>query len=288
MRPAGDRRSTRRSAPTSGRGSASTRRSAPPSTSRMVDGYESRARAACRGRLAWRRDDRRVGGGNGSLLVEFLRARPGQRGIVFDLPETVRDGRPRRPDRVRRRQLLRARACRRGVRPLDDPARLGRRERYRHPPDDRRVRTARARLVILDGVVAAGNEPDGTKWLDLLMLTLLGGRERSESQWRALLGGAGMEATSIQDGLIEAQWPLTVGTAGHIDHGKTWLVRALTGKDTDRLPEEQERGISIDSRLRAARAARRTPALASSTSPATSASCARWWPARPGSTSSCS
>jgi len=40
--------------------------------------------------------------------------------------------------------------------------------------------------------------------------------------------------------------PLTVGTAGHIDHGKTWLVRALTGKDTDRLPEEQSRGISID------------------------------------------
>src|SRR5437763_1795612 len=40
--------------------------------------------------------------------------------------------------------------------------------------------------------------------------------------------------------------PLVVGTAGHIDDGKTWLVRALTGKDTDRLPEEHERGISID------------------------------------------
>ena len=40
--------------------------------------------------------------------------------------------------------------------------------------------------------------------------------------------------------------PLVVGTAGHIDHGKTWLVKALTGKDTDRLPEEQARGISID------------------------------------------
>ena len=39
--------------------------------------------------------------------------------------------------------------------------------------------------------------------------------------------------------------PLTLGTAGHIDHGKTALVRALTGVDTDRLPEEQERGISI-------------------------------------------
>ena len=37
-----------------------------------------------------------------------------------------------------------------------------------------------------------------------------------------------------------------VGTAGHIDHGKTALVRALTGVDTDRLPEEKQRGITID------------------------------------------
>jgi selenocysteine-specific elongation factor len=40
--------------------------------------------------------------------------------------------------------------------------------------------------------------------------------------------------------------PVTVGTAGHVDHGKTWLVRALTGRDTDRLPEERRRGLSID------------------------------------------
>ena len=40
--------------------------------------------------------------------------------------------------------------------------------------------------------------------------------------------------------------PLVLGTAGHIDHGKTALVGALTGKDTDRLPEEQARGISIE------------------------------------------
>ena len=38
----------------------------------------------------------------------------------------------------------------------------------------------------------------------------------------------------------------TLGTAGHIDHGKTALVRALTGRDTDRLPEERDRGMSID------------------------------------------
>jgi len=40
--------------------------------------------------------------------------------------------------------------------------------------------------------------------------------------------------------------PLTLGTAGHIDHGKTALVLALTGRDTDRLPEEKARGISIE------------------------------------------
>jgi selenocysteine-specific elongation factor len=39
---------------------------------------------------------------------------------------------------------------------------------------------------------------------------------------------------------------LTLGTAGHVDHGKTTLVEALTGKNTDRLREERERGISID------------------------------------------
>ena len=39
---------------------------------------------------------------------------------------------------------------------------------------------------------------------------------------------------------------MIVGTAGHIDHGKTALVRALTGVDTDRLKEEKERGITID------------------------------------------
>ena len=39
---------------------------------------------------------------------------------------------------------------------------------------------------------------------------------------------------------------LVLGTAGHIDHGKTALVRALTGVDTDRLPAEKQRGITID------------------------------------------
>ena len=39
---------------------------------------------------------------------------------------------------------------------------------------------------------------------------------------------------------------MIIATAGHVDHGKTSLVRALTGIDTDRLPEEKARGLTID------------------------------------------
>jgi selenocysteine-specific elongation factor len=46
--------------------------------------------------------------------------------------------------------------------------------------------------------------------------------------------------------LDPAEPRLVLGTAGHIDHGKTALIRALTGVDTDRLPEEKARGITID------------------------------------------
>src|SRR5437588_1548447 len=45
--------------------------------------------------------------------------------------------------------------------------------------------------------------------------------------------------------MSEAAAPLTLGTAGHVDHGKTALVQALTGVDTDRLPEEKARGLTI-------------------------------------------
>lgn len=51
---------------------------------------------------------------------------------------------------------------------------------------------------------------------------------------------------SMSDRSAEVVSGIVVGTAGHIDHGKTSLVRALTGIDTDRLAEEKRRGISID------------------------------------------
>jgi len=39
---------------------------------------------------------------------------------------------------------------------------------------------------------------------------------------------------------------IVLGTAGHIDHGKTMLIKSLTGINTDRLPEEKSRGITIE------------------------------------------
>ena len=80
--------------------------------------------------------------------------------------------------------------------------------------------------------------------------------------------------------------PLTLGTAGHIDHGKTALVGRSPGTDTDRLPEERERGISIALGYARLDAARRPARCPSSTCRGTSASCGRWSRARRGSTCS--
>jgi selenocysteine-specific elongation factor len=54
------------------------------------------------------------------------------------------------------------------------------------------------------------------------------------------------QPTSVTAGSRPSPGSVVIGTAGHIDHGKTALIRALTGIDTDRLPEEKRRGITID------------------------------------------
>src|SRR5437667_415665 len=69
------------------------------------------------------------------------------------------------------------------------------------------------------------------------------------------IGGTGGESNTLLrtlsrpptgQAVLAAPATIVVGTAGHIDHGKTSLVKALTGIDTDRLPEEKARGITID------------------------------------------
>jgi O-methyltransferase domain len=172
----------------------------------MEQGWESRVERLVT--LEWRGDETvvDVGGGNGSLLRELLRRQPGLRGIVFDLPETVRD----ETTLGERCTFVEGSFFERV--PKGDVYVVS---TILHDWDDERavaiLRTIRGaasasdRLVVLDAVVGSGNEPDGAKWLDLLMLALLGGRERDEAQWRALLADGGFEPVRISDGLIEAR-----------------------------------------------------------------------------------
>ncbi len=157
-------------------------------------------------RVDWRDDELvvDVGGGNGSLLLALLERHQRMRGIVFDLPETVRD-----EQALGERCTFVEGSFFESV-PRGDTHLLS---TILHDWDDRSARrileTIRAaageRLVVLDGVIEPGNAPDGAKWLDLLMLVLAGGRERTAEQWRVLLGDAGWRATRLVQGLIEAQ-----------------------------------------------------------------------------------
>jgi DNA-binding Lrp family transcriptional regulator len=156
----------------------------------------------------WRGDELvvDVGGGNGALLIELLRRRPGLRGIVFDLPETTRDE-PALGDRI---EFVAGSFFERV--PPGDVYVLS---TILHDWDDAHagqiLRTIRAaapddgRLLVVDAVVPTGNEPHGAKFLDLLMLGLFGARERDEAQWRALLEQNGFEPIGVEDGLVEAR-----------------------------------------------------------------------------------
>jgi hypothetical protein len=157
--------------------------------------------------LDWRGDETvvDVGGGNGSLLLGLLERHPRLRGIVFDLPETVRD-----ESAFGDRCTFVAGDFFESV-PHGDVYVLS---TILHDWDDERATailrtigtaaTPGTRLLVLDAVVPRGNDPHGAKWLDLLMLAFAGGRERTEPERRALLASAGFEPTRIEDGLIEA------------------------------------------------------------------------------------
>jgi hypothetical protein len=156
--------------------------------------------------VEWRGDETvvDVGGGNGSLLIELLKRQPGLRGIIFDLPETVRDENEL-GDRIEFVEGDFFESV-----PAGDVYILGTiLHDWGDDPAAKILRTIRkaaaeARLLVLDAVVQPGNEPGGGKWLDLLMLGLLGGKERNEAQWRELLAAGGFEAVRFHEALIEA------------------------------------------------------------------------------------
>jgi hypothetical protein len=162
----------------------------------------------------WRGDETvvDVGGGNGALLIELLRRRTTLHGVVFDLPETAAEAEARVAEAGLEDRCTVVAGSFFDAVPAGDVYLLS---SILHDWNDERahailrtVRTAapsHARLLIRDAVIPADNSPHRNKWLDLLMLVLAGGRERSEADWRDLLTSAGFEPERIEDGLIEAR-----------------------------------------------------------------------------------
>ena len=146
-----------------------------------------------------------VGGGNGQLLAAVLRLHPGLRGILVDLPQGVAGA----PELLAEAGV----ADRVEIVPGDFFAGVpAGGDRYvlasvLHDWDDepagrilgrcRAAIGASGRLVLFESVLRPGTEPDPAKLLDLHMLVLAGGRERSREQWTGLLAAAGFRLDRV-------------------------------------------------------------------------------------------
>jgi SAM-dependent methyltransferase len=145
-----------------------------------------------------------VGGGNGFVLIGTLTRHPGLKGILFDLPEVA--GRARAAIesaglearcRVEGGSFLEAMPAGADLYLMrhvlhdwcdEDAARILRNCRSAMRPG--------GKVVVVEIVVPAGNDPSFAKWMDLMMITY-GGKERSEKQYRQLFSDAGFELVRI-------------------------------------------------------------------------------------------
>lgn len=146
-----------------------------------------------------------VGGGHGLLLATILRAHPETKGVLFDVPQVVAGSRP----------LLESHGVAHQCETLggdffasvpgggdvyvlaqilhdwdDDKSRL-------ILSNCHRAMGASGKLLVVEQVLPPGNEPFLGKWLDLHMLVLLTGRERTEAEYRELLGAAGFDLARV-------------------------------------------------------------------------------------------
>jgi len=145
-----------------------------------------------------------VGGGNGQLLTAILKRHSQMKGVLFDLPAVVDRARPAvEASGVRERCRVVGGSALESVPPGADAYLL------RHVVHDWRDEDAATMLrhcgtamkpdgkvLVVEIVVPAGNDPSFAKWMDLMMVTY-GGKERSEKQYRSLFASAGLKLTRI-------------------------------------------------------------------------------------------
>lgn len=147
-----------------------------------------------------------VGGGHGLLLTTILRANPTLRGVLFDLPHVVQGA----TDRLRREGLADRCTIVGGdfFEAIPDGGDAYAMKFIIHDwNDDRAIRLLRncrrvmrggAKLLVIERVLSAGDEPDFGKFSDLQMLVFApGGRERTEREFRALYDMAGFQLTRV-------------------------------------------------------------------------------------------
>lgn len=146
-----------------------------------------------------------IGGGNGSLMSEMLQKHTAMKGILFDLPHVVEHAK----DNIESAGVSDRCDVVGGnfFEAVPEGADAYLMRHIIHDWDDaksltilrncHRVMPAESKLLLVESVIPSGNEPFGGKFLDLVMLLIPGGKERTEEEYRALLSKAGFQLSRI-------------------------------------------------------------------------------------------
>ncbi len=146
-----------------------------------------------------------VGGGHGALLTTILQRHRGLRGIVFDLPHVVAGA------KQRIESLGLASRCEavggdffEGVPPADSYVMKSIIHDWEEPQAitilkncAKAMRGQNGKVILVEHVIFPGNEPDMAKWIDMEMLAMAGGRERTEAEYAELFAKAGLRLVRV-------------------------------------------------------------------------------------------
>jgi hypothetical protein len=146
-----------------------------------------------------------IGGGHGALLAAILKKHPGLRGIVFDVPHVVAGAEPRMTtEGLGSRCEVIGGDFFQSVPPADSYIMKS----IIHDWDDARaivilkncaaaMRSRGGKIILVEMVMSSGNEPDLAKWIDMEMLAMGGGRERTETEFAELFAKAGLRLARV-------------------------------------------------------------------------------------------